>query len=181
MQGVLFLVLLWLSALNAAFGMGIPQIQYMTQEQFVQQAFGAAKPQWKMLMLNAELKKTATDILQHPYRGSRVRYWVDQQRTAWVLDEIGKDLPITIGVVVNGDKIEQVKILVYREERGGEVHQDFFTRQFQSVGLNEEERLTRNIDGITGATLSVHAVTRTANLVLLLHRYVQAKALAIAD
>lgn len=176
MQKAMFLLLLWVSVVPSVFGTGIPQIQYMTQEQFVAQAFGDAKPQWKMLILDAQLKKTAAEVLKHPYRGGRVRYWIDQQRTAWVIDEIGKDFPITIGLVVNGNTLQQVKILVYREERGGEVHQDFFTRQFENLGLNEDDRLAKNIDGITGATLSVDAVTRVSNLVLLLHRHVLAKA-----
>ena len=179
-KAVLLLILAgWCTGISLVVSaMGIPQIQYLSQEQFVQQVFGSAQPQWKMLILDAALKQKAVDILQHPYTGLRVRYWIAGQRTAWVIDEIGKEMPITIGVAVNGDSIEQVKILVYREERGGEVHQDFFTRQFESVTLTEAERLSRNIDGITGATLSVHAVARVANLVLVLHRHVQAKAVA---
>ncbi len=152
--------------------MGVQQIQYLTNDEFVRQAFGSEVPDWKMLMLDQALKQKAADILQHPYNGMRVRYWIAQQRTAWIIDEIGKDLPITIGVVVGAGGVEKVSILVYREERGGEVHQDFFTRQFQGVVLTPDDRLSKPIDGITGATLSVHAVSRAANLALVLHRRV---------
>lgn len=148
------------------------QIQYQTNEDFIAQAFGSDKPQWKMLRLTGALKQQVEDILTHPYAGTRLRYWVSGQRTAWIIDEIGKEMPITMGFVVKGNAIEQVKILVYREERGGEVHQDFFTRQFQQVTLADSGGLSRNIDGITGATLSVDAVSRVANLVLVLHRQV---------
>lgn len=156
-------------------GMGIPQIQYQTNEDFIQQAFGGETPQWKMLILDAATKQKAADILLHPYSGMRVRYWISQQRTAWIFDEIGKEMPITMGVVVGAGGVEQVKILVYREERGGEVHQDFFTRQFQGVTLTPEDSLSKPIDGITGATLSVNAVSRVTNLALVLHRQVLAK------
>lgn len=179
-KAVLLLVLAgWCTGISLVVqAMGIPQIQYLTQEQFVQQTFGSSQPQWKMLILDATLKQKAAEILQHPYTGMRVRYWIAGQRTAWIIDEIGKEMPITIGVAVDGDSIQQVKILVYREERGGEVHQDFFTRQFESVTLTGDERLSRSIDGITGATLSVQAVSRVANLVLVMHRHVLAKAAA---
>ena len=156
----------------SALGMGVPQIQYLTNEEFLAQAFGDTKPEWKMLRLTGGLKKQVEDILQHPYAGMRLRYWVAGQRTAWIIDEIGKDMPITMGLVVEGNAIQDVKILVYREERGGEVHQDFFTRQFQQVTLAENGGLSKNIDGITGATLSVGAVSRVAQLVLVMHRQV---------
>lgn len=171
-------LLLAITALPA-FAMGIPQIQYMTNEEFIEQAFAGEKfgeePQWKMLRLNGGLRKKVEEILTHPYAGSRVRYWVAGQRTAWIIDEIGKEMPITIGVVVEGDAIADVKILVYREERGGEVHQDFFTRQFRQVTLSESGGLSKDIDGITGATLSVGSVSRVSNLVLVMHRLVMGK------
>lgn len=153
----------------------VTQIQYQSNEAFIAQAFGRQQPQWKMLRLTGALRQQVEDILTHPYAGARLRYWVDGQRTAWIIDEIGKDQPITMGLVVQGDAIEQVKILVYREERGGEVHQDFFTRQFERVTLTDSGGLSRSIDGITGATLSVDAVTRVARLVLVLHREVMGR------
>lgn len=168
-----WVVILWVVCSSIAVGMTVAtQIQYQTNEDFIAQAFGRDKPQWKMLRLTGALKQQVEDILTHPYAGTRLRYWVSGQRTAWIIDEIGKEMPITMGLVVEGNAIEQVKILVYREERGGEVHQDFFTRQFERVTLAESGGLSSNIDGITGATLSVDAVTRVANLVLVLHRRV---------
>lgn len=158
-------------SLSAA-GMGIPQIQYQSNDEFIAQAFPGATPQWKMLRLDAQLKKTAAQILQHPYAGMRLRYWIDGERTAWIIDETGKEMPITIGIVAQGDVIEQVKILVYREERGGEVHQAFFTDQFRQVTLTGAGDLSKPIDGITGATLSVNAVSRVAQLVLVMQRRV---------
>lgn len=153
----------------------VPQIQYQTNEQFLQTAFNGAKARWKILWLRGDLKSQVAKVLGHPYLGLRVRYWLMGNRTAWIIDEVGKDLPITVGVVVEGDAIRQLSILVYREERGGEVHEDSFTRQFMDVRLRDDDRLSRNIDGITGATLSVHAVERVARLVLFLNREVTAR------
>ena len=70
------------------------------------------------------------------------------------------------------DRVERVKVLVYRESRGWEVRHDFFTTQFTGATLQANERLDRPIDGISGATLSVRAVTRLTEIALLLHRHV---------
>ena len=68
-----------------------------------------------------------------------------------------------------------MKVLVFRESRGGEVHRDAFTRQYDAAALGEDSRLDRNIDGITGATMSVNAVNLQVRLALLLDRMVQEK------
>ena len=115
-----------------------------------------------------------TEILGHPPNAMRIRYWADGGRTAWIVEEIGKEKPITTGIVVNAGNIERVKVLIFRESRGWEVRHDFFTDQFNGAGLTGQHQLDRNIDGISGATMSVHAVTRLARMVLFLDRQVSA-------
>lgn len=164
-------LILNLALIAEAMALGIPQIQHLSKDEFLASAFSGVEPGWKMLRLNRELKQQVQAILTHRYPASRIRYWHKDQRTAWIIDEIGKEQPITIGVVVEQDRIVQLKILVYREERGGEVHEDFFTRQFVNA-QRQDDGLSRQIDGITGATLSVDAVTRVATLALMLHQSV---------
>jgi hypothetical protein len=127
------------------------------------------EPLAKALWLKKEQKKTLETILGHK-AALRSRYWIDGERTAWVFEEIGKDLPITIGVVVENNQIVGVTILAFRESRGGEVRYPFFTDQFKGVGLREEQKLNRKVDGISGATLSYWAVTRSARAALYLHQ-----------
>ncbi|MGD8378125.1 MAG: FMN-binding protein [Gammaproteobacteria bacterium] len=135
---------------------------------FLQQTFSAGVPQAQALWLTGERRKAVTDILGHPPGSLRIRYWRQARRSAWVLEEIGKERPITIGVVIDGGRIADLRILAYREERGGEVQEPFFTRQFQGAELNGKRRLDRSIDGISGATLSVSAVKRVAREALYL-------------
>ena len=123
--------------------------------------------QAKTLWLNQPLKQRAAKILGHSYQGLRVRYWQDGARTAWILDEIGKEQPITTGIIVENNKIIAMQVLAYRESRGGEVQQDFFTKQFKELSLTQEDKLNKKIDGITGATLSVWALQKMARLALL--------------
>ena len=140
---------------------------YMTQDQFLTQAFKdvpAAKTYW----IQAADKARGLKLLGHPVAGLRTRYWQVGNKTAWVINEIGKEQPITIGVVVEGGKVDFVDILTYRESRGYEVRHDFFTRQFKGAAL-KGDKLTKRIDGISGATLSVWAVTNVSEWALYLH------------
>ncbi|TNC88700.1 MAG: FMN-binding protein [Alcanivorax sp.] len=142
---------------------------YLSQVQFLALAFPDAEPNNHVIWFTGERKEVGTKLLDHPPSGLRTRYWQAGQRTAWIMDEIGKEHPITIGVVIEGDRIKMVEILVYRESRGGEVRHDFFKRQFQDAHLDQYE-LSRNIDSISGATLSVNAVTAVARWALYLHQ-----------
>ncbi len=82
----------------------------------------------------------------------------------------GYEKPITVGIVVNQNKIEAVSVLVFRESRGAEVRYPFFTVQFLDGQLNEQFKLDKTIDGISGATLSVQALKKVVTLALYLHQ-----------
>ncbi|MCG8670819.1 MAG: FMN-binding protein [Pseudomonadales bacterium] len=143
--------------------------QYMTQEAFLTAAFSGEAYKKQKLWLNKKMKQVAKQILKHDYNALRVRYWGAGHKTAWILEEIGKERPITIGVAVSNGQIDRVNILEFRESRGWEVRYPFFTEQFDAVGVDDEYTLTKNIDGISGATLSVRAVKKVAALALYLH------------
>jgi len=153
---------------------------YLEPDAFINQVFDNAPPKPQVLWLNKELKAQIVDILDHKYKGLRVRYWQQdldsKRRTAWILDEIGKEKPITVGLVVHDHKIELVKVLVFRESRGWEVRYDFFTKQFEKAALKDDNRLDKHIDNISGATLSVHALTKLARIALLLDRQLDMQA-----
>ncbi len=142
--------------------------QYLSVGDFLASAFGGAEPQAKVYWLPAGLKQDIQRLTGRNFPLLRVRYWQQGARTAWILDEIGKEMPITIGVVVEGQSIRQLDILAFRESRGWEVRHPFFTKQFAGAALDERRRLSNRIDGITGATLSVRAVSHVARLALLL-------------
>ncbi|MEH6616891.1 MAG: FMN-binding protein [Porticoccus sp.] len=153
---------------SAALGKGV----YQTVPEFLTEVFSPEEPQQEYLWLTPELKTRAGEIMKHSVRGLRVRYWLLGTKTVWIMEEIGKELPITIGVVVNQGSIEQVKILAFRESRGWEVRYPAFTAQYLDVKMTPEKKLDTHIDGITGATLSVRAVTKVATLALFYHQQV---------
>jgi len=157
-------------------GVGVSSARgvYQEPDDFLHEIFGGATPQARAMWITPQLRDQVTTILGHPPNAMRVRYWVDGGRTAWIVEEIGKEKPITTGIVVNAGNIERVKVLIFRESRGWEVRHDFFTEQFNGASLNGQYELDRNIDGISGATMSVSAVTRLARMVLFLDRQVSA-------
>jgi hypothetical protein len=142
---------------------------YQEPEEFLREVFSGTPPEPETLWLKGAVKKEVTAILGHRYNALRIRYWGKDRRTAWILEEIGKDQPITTGIVVNAGKLETVRVLIFRESRGWEVRHPFFTDQFTGAGLTDEQRLDHNIDGISGATLSVRALENLARLALFLH------------
>jgi len=144
---------------------------YETQAQFLERAFKHSPPEPGVAWLSGERKLVVKNLLGHDYPALRVRYWCrdGDRRSAWVLEEVGKDLPITVGVVVVDSYIESLRVLTYRESRGGEVATPSFTDQFNGSALDEDMGLDRNIDGITGATLSVRALSRLATMALFLN------------
>lgn len=145
---------------------------YQTPEDFVAEAFGGEPPPAEKLWLRGDLKSTIEQILGRPYGKLRLTYWLKADRSAWILEEIGKEELITTGFVVGSGGIERVRVLIFRESRGFEVRYPAFTRQFEGAHLATDSKLDRHIDGISGATLSVAALTKLARLALLLHQHV---------
>lgn len=159
---ILILILLFPS-------LGIAKGVYQEPEDFISEAFSGTPPDTSIIWLRDELRQEVSDILQHKPDMLRLRYWYRDNRSVWVIDEIGKEKKITIGVIVNNGKIEKVKTLVFRESRGWEISQNFFTRQFINRTLTAEHQLDQPVDSITGATLSVRAVDKASRIALLLH------------
>ena len=143
---------------------------YQTPEAFLNHAFNGNFPPLSSVWLTKEKKQAITDILQHNPSFIRVKYWQNGSKTAWILDEIGKEKPITVGVIVETGKIQQLKVLSFRESRGWEVKHAFFTRQFDNIGINDKQQLDKPIDGISGATLSVRALKKIARIALYLEQ-----------
>jgi len=141
---------------------------YQEPTAFLAETFKVEVPKAKVIWLTGDIRKKVTEILQHKPSRLRIRYWLKEQRSVWILEEIGKEKPITAGIVINNNKIERVKVLIFRESRGDEIRHDFFVGQFKQAKLNNDAQLDRDIDGISGATLSVRALTKLSRLALYL-------------
>ena len=145
---------------------------YQSNADFLSEAFNHDVPKIKMLWLLGDIKKGVEDILGEKPSQLRVRYWQKNKQTAWILEEIGKEKLITVGLLVENDQLRQIKVLAFRESRGWEVKESFFLEQFFQIKLTPELKINRSIDGISGATLSVSALTKMARLALFYHKKV---------
>jgi FMN-binding protein len=142
---------------------------YQEPDVFISEALGS-RPQAKVLWLTKEMQAEVTRILGHPPTQLRQRYWSDGVKRVWILEEIGKEEPITAGFVIANGRVEHVRVLVYRERRGSEVRYPSFLKQFENATLTPDDRLSPSIDGISGATLSVSALERLTRMALHLDR-----------
>ena len=146
---------------------------YESPTTFIANAFPGGSQAGSVTISGAAAESIRT-ILGRNYQSSRVRYWKSGNRTAWVLEHIGKFKPITTGIIVDGGKIDTVKVLIYREKIGWEVQRAAFTRQFRNASVRDDRRrtLSKRINGISGATLSVNALEKLSRVALVLHKEV---------
>lgn len=63
-------------------------------------------------------------------------------------------------VLFNQDKsINKVRVLIYREDHGGEIASPRWLKQFEGKTINDLNSIKREISGISGATMSCNAIT----------------------
>lgn len=139
---------------------------YQKPENFIKESFSSKPPKSSVLWITKSLKPEIYNIMGHDLDVLRIRYWKKNGKTVWILNEIGKEHPITVGLIVKENKLQQLKVLIFRESRGGEVRHDFFTKQFKQTSITSENKLDKDIDGISGATLSVTALKKLTRLAL---------------
>jgi hypothetical protein len=155
-------LLLWL-----VLGLAHADTIYLAPDDFLRETFGATVPKPQFLWLDDAAQSKLKPIFGHPYPQARLRYWRANGKTAWLLDDTGKEFPITAGFVVKDHAIDTARVLIYRESRGDEIHYPGFLKQFSGAHLKDDQ-LEPGIDGISGATLSVGAMRRMARAALTL-------------
>jgi len=71
-------------------------------------------------------------------------------------------------LVLFNDKLQitSSKVLIYREEYGGEIGSTRWLKQFLGLSGNDRVKMGDNIDVISGATISVRSMTRAMDDVL---------------
>ena len=90
--------------------------------------------------------------------------------TALLDNSLGKSMPITFLIILNDlGEIEHSEIIKYREPYGGEITSNSWTNQFVGSTTKSEFKVGRDIDGISGATISVNSVTKGIHKLILLY------------
>ena len=160
MRAILVLAVLFSSGLHAA------SIQE-TCEKSLKQYFGNdAGLKFSSFPIPPDIKLSVEQASKQRFFKDKIYYWSisvnDSTVALAALDNVmGKAMPISIFVIFDEEGlILKSEIVKYREAIGGEVVNSRWLKQF--IGLNQADLVDPNtrIDGISGATISVKAVTK---------------------
>lgn len=141
---------------------------YFSTEQAQQALF----PGGKFALVNLALTQDQRDALRarsgvyEPFQENRV--WAVEGKGFFVIDQVvGKHEMITYAVGLNPDgSVKQVEILEYRETYGYEIRDAAWRKQFVGKSASSPVKLNKDINNITGATLSCKHVTDGVRRVL---------------
>jgi electron transport complex protein RnfG len=147
----------------------------MGREQALVQAYGQGRefvP--RPLTLTASqvgaLEKRLGARLLSPYCDLvEVRHSGRLEGLALVDEELGKHQPITFLISMDAKAhIRKIDLLVYRERYGGGVRSERFTNQFKGKSSADPLKITRDLDAVTGATISSKALSLGARKAVIL-------------
>ena len=86
---------------------------------------------------------------------------------AVMLDEIGKTEPITFLVGIDKEmKVAGIDVLELRDMRGAGIKRRSFLRQFQNMSLQDKIAVGKDIDAVSGATMSSYAAAQAVRKAL---------------
>ena len=86
----IWIAVLLLSISLSVFARGV----YQSDEDFLADEFHNAIPKSEVMWIKGDLRQAISNILGHNYNGLRIRYWQQEGRSVWILEEIGKIEPI---------------------------------------------------------------------------------------
>ncbi len=163
-------VLFWVVASTLVMGsaLGFELFKtFQTPEAFLAETFGASQPAPDVLTLDSGKQSAISQVFGRAFPQSRLRYWRSAGRTVWIFDDVGKEgyVPTTSGFVINNGVVEVARVLIYRESRGEQVAEPAFLHQLEGARA-AGNRLDRDVDNISGATLSVKMMERMARTAL---------------
>ena len=121
---------------------------------------------FKKIPIPLEIKSTAEKNAQLRFMRDQIYIWEISKNEEMIglayLDNVkGKSQPITYAVFFDSQgRVERSHIIKYREPIGGEVSNQYWLNQFFGKSWESDYKIGSDIDGISGATISVNAVTR---------------------
>ena len=127
-----------------------------------------------------KIKKQIQNQIKQKFYRDQIYYWtikIDEKIHYALMDNsIGKTMPITFLVMFNeNQEVIHSSIIKYREAYGGEISGKKWLSQFIGMKQDSLYKHGKEIDGITGATLSVKSFTKGISKLSLLLPYVMTK------
>ena len=127
-----------------------------------------------------KIKKEIQNKVKQKFYKDQIYYWTikvnNKLHYALMDNTIGKTMPITFLVIFN-EKQEVIhsSIIKYREAYGGEIGGKQWLSQFIGMQNDSLYKYSKEINGITGATLSVKSFTKGISKLSLLLPYIMNK------
>lgn len=152
---------------------------YATVEETLEMAFPGAEVEERTVKLTPEARGEIEELIKGRFFKRRVPFYIAKKAGqtlgyATVMNEIGKTRYITFMVVLDaGGTVKSVDLLVFRETQGYEIENPRWRKQFEGKTIEDPLRLKRDIRSISGATLSVRAVTKGVKKALAVFRVVR--------
>ena len=134
-----------------------------------------------ILKLDKQMKKKVENTVKQKFYKDKLYYWTitegDSTKAYAFLDNvIGKSMPITFMVILNIDgEIENVNVIKYREAYGSEVGSKSWLQQFINFNNNSDYNIGKDIDGISGATISVKSISKGMKKITTLYPLIQSQ------
>tara|TARA_X000001036_G_C20639390_1_gene790535 strand:+ start:1136 stop:1663 length:528 start_codon:yes stop_codon:yes gene_type:complete len=119
-----------------------------------------------ILNLDKQIKKKIENQVKQKFYKDKLYYWTISQGDttiayAFLDNVIGKSMPITYMVILNIEgNIINSNVIKYREAYGSEVGNKGWLKQFINFNNNSDYDIGKNIDGISGATISVKSMSK---------------------
>lgn len=149
--------------------------KYPTADEAVRQLLPGAETYERETVLLVEADKTAaSDFSAQKDITALVTRYVAKNASgvigyAYLDKHMVRTLPETLIVALDADgKLRGIKVLAFREPEEYIAHEGWM-EQFKGKTVQDEIRMKRNIDGITGATLTARAVTQCARRTMAIH------------
>ena len=134
------------------------------------------------LKLDTELKALVQNRVKQRFYRDELYYWTISNNNGTtiayaIMDNVlGKAMPITFLVILNNDgRIINSEVIKYREAYGGEVGNKNWLAQFTHFSDTSDFKLGKNIDGISGATISVNSLTKGIQKIAILFPLIKDK------
>ena len=133
------------------------------------------------LKLDAKLKKLVQNKVKQRFYRDELYYWnISNNDTtiAYALMDnvLGKSMPITFLVILNNEgDILASEVIKYREAYGSEVGNKNWLAQFTHFNDTTDFKIGKNIDGISGATISVNSLSKGIQKMAVLFPFIKDK------
>lgn len=127
------------------------------------------------IKIPAKIKRMVESRAQQKFYRDQLYCWKvvnkDSVLAYAFLDNVnGKSLPITFLVILDSSgAVINTQIIKYREPYGGAVSSAHWQNQFKGKNSTSKFKVGHQIDAISGATISVHALAKGVKKIVLLY------------